>query len=170
MVDAPTVRDERTLLHDYLETQRQHVLDALEGLDDAALRRPAVPSGWTPLGLVQHLTRDVERFWFAAVMAGDQAVLDDLFASGDAWTVADDIPAEAVIAAYKEECARSNAVIARLDLSAPPGVWPEGFFGEWRPESLRMMVLHVIAETGTHAGHLDIVRELIDGHQYLVLT
>jgi hypothetical protein len=103
-------------------------------------------------------------------MAGNQEVLDSLFAGGDSWKVADDVSAAAVITAYREECARSDAVIAGLDLSAPPGLWPEGLFGEWRPESLRMMVVHVIAETATHAGHLDIVRELIDGHQWLVLT
>lgn len=170
MVDAPAARDERTILHDYLTSERRHLLANLEGLDEAALRRSIVPSGWTPLGLVQHLTLDVERFWFAGVMAGNRAVLDELFAGGNAWEVGDDVSAEAVIAAYEAECARSDAVIANLELSASPGYWPEGHFGDWQPDSLRWLVVHVIAETAGHAGHLDIVRELIDGHQYLVLT
>jgi len=166
----PTVRDERTLLVDYLNAQRGHILAALDGLDDEALRRPMLPSGWSCLGLVQHLTLDVERFWFAGVMAGDRAVLDALEASGNAWGVGSDVPADTVLDAYREEIARSNAEIAGLDLSASPGFWPEGMFGSWHPESLRRVILHVIVETAGHTGHLDAVRELIDGRQWLVLT
>jgi hypothetical protein len=163
----PSVRDERTLLSAYLNAQRQHILGALDGLQDAALRRPVLPSGWTCLGLVQHLTNDVERFWFAGVMAGDRTVLD---ATGNAWVVCPEVSAEAVLDAYREEIARSDAVIAKLDLSAPPGFWPEGLFGSWQPESLRRVILHVMTETATHAGHLDGTRELIDGTQWMVLT
>jgi catechol 2,3-dioxygenase-like lactoylglutathione lyase family enzyme len=57
-----------------LDGQRDHVLGILEGLDEAALRRPVLPSGWTCLGLVQHLAVDVERFWFRDVVAGEAAV------------------------------------------------------------------------------------------------
>jgi hypothetical protein len=167
---SPTVRDERTLLLDYLRAQREHILGALDGLDEAALRQPVLPSGWTCLGLVQHLTLDVERFWFSGVMAGDPAVLAALEAGGNAWNVAPDLPAAGVLDAYREEIVRSDAVIAGLDLSAPPGFWPDGMFGSWHPESLRRVILHVITETAGHTGHLDAVRELIDGQQWLVLT
>jgi len=166
----PPVRDERTLLLDYLRAQREHILGALDGLDDEALRRSVLPSGWSCLGLVQHLTLDVERFWFAGVMAGDPAVLDALEAGGNAWSVGPDVPAAGVLDAYRQEIARSNAVIAGLDLSAPPGFWPDGMFGSWHPESLRRVILHVLTETSAHTGHLDVVRELIDGQQWLVLT
>src|SRR5262245_45071899 len=60
----------RTLL-DTLTSQRQHVLGILEGLSEDDLRRPVLPSGWTCLGLVQHLALDVECFWFRAVVAGE---------------------------------------------------------------------------------------------------
>lgn len=165
-----SVRDEWTLLHDSLNAQREHILGALEGLDEEALCKPVVPSGWSCLGLVQHLTLDVERFWFAGVMAGDPSVLDALAAGGNAWTVGPAVAASAVLDAYREEIARSDATIAGLDLAAPPGFWPEGMFGSWHPESLRRVILHVITETAGHAGHLDVVRELIDGRQWLVLT
>ncbi|MGC4105168.1 MAG: DinB family protein [Thermomicrobiales bacterium] len=166
---TPVVRDERTLLHDYLNAQRAHILGALEGLDDEALRRPVLPSGWSCLGLVQHLTLDVERFWFAGVMAGDRAVLDALDAGGNAWVVDPDVPASAVLEGYREEIIRSDLVIAGLDLLAPPGFWPEDLFGNWHPESLGRVILHVMTETAGHTGHLDAVRELIDGTQWLVL-
>ena len=58
------------------------MLRILEGLGEAVQRRLASPSGWTILGLVQHLTLDVERFWFSAVIAGDQRAIDGL-AKGD---------------------------------------------------------------------------------------
>jgi len=62
----------------YVGAQREHVLGILEGLDEAALRKPLLPSGWSCLGLVQHLALDVERFWFQAVIAGEQAAIDAL--------------------------------------------------------------------------------------------
>lgn len=171
MSDTQTpVRDERTLLADYLNAQRQHILGALDGLDDQDLRRGVLPSGWSCLGLVQHLTLDVERFWFAGVMAGDRTVLEALDAGGNAWVVEPDVTAKDVLDGYREEIAQSDAVIAGLDLSAAPGYWPEGMFGSWNPESLRRVILHVITETAGHTGHLDAARELIDGHQWLVLT
>ena len=64
-----------SVLLDHLGGQRRHILGALEGLDDDALRASALPSGWSPLGLVRHLTHDVERFWIGAVAAGDPQVV-----------------------------------------------------------------------------------------------
>ncbi|MGB3330784.1 MAG: DinB family protein [Thermomicrobiales bacterium] len=169
-VDTVTVRDERTLLTDYLAAQRQHILGALEGLDEEALRRQVLPSGWTCLGLVHHLAMDVEWFWFSGVMAGDPSVLAALDAGGNAWDVGPEVPVADILAGYRQMIARSDAVMAGMDLSAPPGYWPEGLFGSGHPDSLRRVLLHVITETAGHTGHLDAVRELIDGQQWLVLT
>ena len=47
-------------------------------------------------------------------------------------------------------------------------MWPD-FFGDWRLGDLRAVLLHVIAETACHAGHLDAARELIDGRTWLKL-
>jgi Protein of unknown function (DUF664) len=55
-------------------------------------------------------------------------------------------------------------------LDNAPAWWPEDLFGSWRLNDLREILLHVIAETATHAGHLDAARELIDGRQWIVLT
>ena len=163
-----TADREREALLGALRAQREHVLEALEGLPDEALRRPVLPSGWTCLGLVQHLTLDVERFWFRAVAAGETVELE----SGDgAWRVAPDTPADAVLGAYRDEAQRSDAVIAAApDLTVGPAWWPVEIFADLPVRDLRETILHVLTETACHAGHLDAVRELIDGHQHQVLT
>jgi uncharacterized membrane protein YjdF len=61
------------------------VLGAVEGLSDEALRRPVLPSGWSCLGMVQHLTLSVERLWFRAVVAGDPEVIDMVGSQDSAW-------------------------------------------------------------------------------------
>lgn len=162
--------NERQVLLRCLEGQRDHVLKAVEGLGDAELRRPVLPSRWTCLGLVNHLSLDVERFWFQAVIAGDQGVIDDVLgSSGNAWDVGVEISAEGVVQGYRRNIERADAILATCALDASPVWWPD-FFGSWRLDSVREIILHVITETAAHAGHVDAVRELIDGKQHLVLT
>lgn len=160
---------ETTALLRYLNNQRAHALGILDGLDDGALRRPAPPSGWTCLGLVQHLALDVERFWFRAVVAGEQNVIDELAAAPDAWQVAADVPAGAVFDAYRQEIERANAIISATPLDSAPAWWSGDLFGDFRLHTLREIVLHVMTETAGHAGHLDAARELIDGRRWRVL-
>ena len=108
-----TTDAERSMLLDYLQAQRRHVLGILEGLDEEALRRPALPSGWTPVGLVNHLSVDVERFWFRAVVAGEaEAVEGVLSATSDGWQVDDAIPAAEVLATYRREIELADAIVA----------------------------------------------------------
>jgi hypothetical protein len=64
----------------------------------------------------------------------------------------------------------ASGIIAATPLDAAPAWWPEDQFGNWRLHNLRQIILHVITETACHAGHLDAVRELIDGHTWLILT
>jgi hypothetical protein len=161
---------EKTALRAYLDAQRDHVLDILDGLDDDALRLLVAPSGWTCLGLVQHLALDVERFWFHAVVAGEAATIADLARITNAWQVAPDASPQAVLDDYRRQIALANDVIAATPLDAPPAWWPDDLFGDWRIDTVREIILHVTTETACHAGHLDIVRELIDGRQWIVLT
>jgi uncharacterized damage-inducible protein DinB len=157
--------DRDTLLA-FLTGQRRHILGALDGLDDESLRRPVLPSGWSCLGLVNHLALDVEQFWFRAVVAGERAVIDDL--SDDAWRVDPATPADEVFARYREEIQCADAIIAATPLDAAPAWWPD-FFPNFRLDNLGEVMLHVITETACHAGHLDAARELIDGKQWMVL-
>jgi hypothetical protein len=169
-MSQPTPGVEIKTLLSYLNAQRDHALGILEGLDEAALRRPILPSGWTCLGLVQHLALDIERFWFRCTVAGEQDAIDALAETPNAWQVAADVPVEAVFDSYRQEIARANAIISATPLDTAPAWWPPELFGDWRLHSLRDIVLHVMTETACHAGHLDAVRELIDGRRWLVLT
>lgn len=71
---------------------------------------------------------------------------------------------------YRQEIERANAIIRQTPLGAPLGWWPEERWPNWRYENLRDVILHVMTETACHAGHLDVVRELIDGRTWLVIT
>jgi hypothetical protein len=166
-MSQPLMTREVSALLSSLTDQRSHVLGILEGLPEESLRRPVLPSGWTCLGLVQHLALDVERFWFRAVVAGEQVDLE----SGDGgWQVAPEVSAEAVFDLYRQEIGLADAIIAAAAPDAAPGWWPEEVFPGMPSMDLRETVLHVIAETACHAGHLDVVRELIDGRTCLTLT
>ena len=107
--------DGKSVLLGYLSAQRKHVLGILDGVDDEQVRRPVLPSGRSCLGLVQHLTLDVERFWFSAVAAGDQVAVDfDEADPASAWIVTPDTPAATVLDAYRAEIERSDAVLEAL--------------------------------------------------------
>src|SRR3954451_20509065 len=112
--------DTRSTLLSYLNAQRAHVLGILDGVTETDLRRPILSSGWSCVGLVQHLALDVERFWFEAVMAGEQAAIDELDAIGNAWQVAADVPAGVILDLYREEIEGANAVITATPLEAAP--------------------------------------------------
>ena len=147
----PDNASERSLLLGRLAARRRHVLSQLEGLTDEQLRRPVLPSGWSCLGLVRHLTLSDERYWFEVVVAGGPLDFWPEGENGD-WRVAPD------------------EIIAARSLDDPPAQ-PE----DWWPDAgldfpdLRTVIVHMLVETATHAGHLDAVRELLDGRQYLVV-
>jgi uncharacterized damage-inducible protein DinB len=166
-VPTPKVIDEKSVLLTFLRAQREHVLGALDGLSEEDLRRAVLPTGWSCLGLVHHLAVDVERFWFRAVLAGEQVELHE----GDGgWQVPEGMSGDDVRALYRDEAARADAVIEAHGLEDGPAWWPEELFPGLPVRDLRRLVLAVITETATHAGHLDAVRELIDGRTWLVLT
>ena len=160
------VTAEADSLVSYLDQQRESVLDIVDGLPEAALRRAVFPSGWTCLGLIHHLAIDDERYWFRGVAAGEPIEFPACQDPG--WVVGPQITAEQALSLYREETARANAIIAATPLDAPARRrdprwdawgWPE-------PEqtvNLRWIILHMIEETARHAGHLDTARELIDG-------
>jgi Protein of unknown function (DUF664) len=164
--DQPEVlRDsEDQMLLDFLAAQRASVLAIVAGLDEQAWHRPVVPSGWTPAGMVEHLG-GAEWHWFQGVVTdakpdlpGD---LDDTPYDPTAAFVSEETPAE-VLAFYRDQCARSDAVLAKTPLSARP-LGRHGDPEADEPQDVRWIVLHMIEETARHAGHLDIARELIDG-------
>jgi len=90
--------------------------------------------------------------------------------SGEAWRVADDTPAAVVLDAYRDETERADGVILGRAVDQEAAWWPVEIFADLPVRDLRGTVLHVLAETACHAGHLDAVRGLLDGRQFLVLT
>jgi uncharacterized protein DUF664 len=161
------VTEESQALLSSLGNQREHVLGILEGLSEEDLRRPMLPSRWSCAGLVHHLAIDVERFWFRAVVAGEKVPGGE---PDNAWQVPADLTGGAVLDLYRREIELADGIIAATSLDSPPAWWPDDLFGSWRLSDVREIVLHVIAETACHAGHLDAARELIDGQQWVVLT
>jgi len=158
--------DEATdeMLREFLRAQRAAVLAIVDGLSEEAWHRPAVPTGWTPAGMVEHLG-GAEWHWFQGVVAGRQPELpgdlDEDQPPYDPATVvfATDEPAAEVLAFYRNQCAESESVLAATPLAAPV----RGKHGEEAPPNVRWVVLHMIEETARHAGHLDVARELLDG-------
>jgi uncharacterized damage-inducible protein DinB len=174
MADAPDAdapdAEKQAVLH-FLGYQRASVLSIVEGLDEEAWQTSVVPSGWTPAGLLQHLG-DAERHWFQQVATGSEVDLpwDEGRPAYDpeaAFTC--DRRAADVIAYYREQCERSDAVLAETPLSAAPrGRHNDPDMAD-EVTSMRWIVLHMIEETASHSGHLDIARELLDGRTNLGL-
>jgi hypothetical protein len=164
-VDSP----EHASLIGPLAGVRRHVFAQLEGLTEEQLRRPVLPSGWSCLGLVRHLTLSDERYWFEVVVAGEPLDFWPEGENGD-WVVGPEESADQVLAAYRAAIERSDEILAARGLDQPPSQ-PEDWWAEAGVQfpDVRAVVMHVVVETATHAGHLDAVRELLDGRQYIVL-
>lgn len=150
----------------YLRAQRQHLLSAFDGLDEVRMRRSVLPSGWSPVALVHHLTVDVEMWWFGAIVAGDREVLAEI-EEADGWNPPD-VPSADILERYVEAARRSDEIILAAGLDGELAWWPDDTPRHRR--NVGDVLLHVIAETAAHAGHADVAAELVDGRQWLVLT
>ncbi len=152
-------------LHRKLQAGRAGLLSRLEGLSEYDLRRPLTPSGTNLLGLVKHLAGVEysylgESFNRPAPEKMSWIEDDSIWDSADMWARADE-SSDYLIGLYKRACAHADQTIAELDLDAPGTVahWPE----ERRHTTLSVLLVRMVAETAQHAGHADIVRELVDG-------
>ena len=154
---VPFLGGEKESLHVALDRHRDAVLWKLEGLSDEDLRRPMTPSGTSLLGLVKHLA-SVEYGWFCMTFGRQTEPLPFSDDDPDAdLRVRPDETSDQVLAFYSRARSASDRVIDELDLEATGTAW----FGE--AVSLRWVLIHMLEETARHAGHVDILRELIDG-------
>jgi uncharacterized damage-inducible protein DinB len=154
---------EMTALTHFLDAQRASVMAIVDGLGEPQLIQPVMPSGWTALGLIEHLAF-AERHWFQQVATGTALPLPSPAYDGvdDDESLTTPRSPEVVFACYREQIARSDAVLATISLDSPP----QGHGGSGMDDEitdLRWIVLHMIEETARHAGHLDTARELLDG-------
>jgi hypothetical protein len=115
----PELETEKAALLAWLNQQRAHALGILDGLDEAALRQPVLPSRWSCLGMVQHLA-GIERFWYRAVVAGERAVIDGLADEPNEWLVAPEVSVGAVFDRYRRESEQANAIIAATPWTPRP--------------------------------------------------
>jgi uncharacterized protein DUF664 len=102
------------------------------------------------------------------VVTGATHAADANGGTTSAWHVPAGMGADEVLALYRREIEQANMIIKEVPVEAAPVYWPE-WFGSFRLTDLRAILLHVITETACHAGHLDAVRELIDGRTWMVL-
>ncbi|MBO0510902.1 DinB family protein [Streptomyces beijiangensis] len=157
-----TGTDPKADLHLYLQDARDSLIWKLEGLAEYDIRRPMTPTGTNLLGLVKHLT-GAEAMYFGETY-GRPVEAPPLWITGaaepnaDLWARADETR-EQIVGAYRRVCAHSDETIDSLPLDAIGRI----AWGSGAEVTLHRSLVHMIAETDRHAGHADIVRELIDG-------
>jgi len=154
---VPFTGGEKESLQASLDRHRDVVRWKLEGLDDGELRRPMTPSGTNLLGLVKHLA-SVEYGWFCETFGRATEQLPFVQDDPDAdLRVGPNESTPDILAFYARATAAADQVIDELDIEDTGTAW----YGE--TVTLRWVLIHMIEETARHAGHMDIVRELIDG-------
>jgi len=151
-------------LQRYLQAGRDALVWKLDGLSEYDVRRPMTPTGTNLLGLLKHLAY-VEMGYFGAtfgrpVAEAQRFIEDDVEPNADMWATAEE-SREDIVALYRRAWAHADTTIRDLPLDGGGRVpW-------WRDDraavTLHRILVHVTAETHRHAGHADIVRELIDG-------
>ncbi|HYA68858.1 MAG TPA: DinB family protein [Acidimicrobiales bacterium] len=145
------VDGELQTLRALLQYQRESLVRKVVGVDESWVRRPLVPSGTSLLWLTKHMAR-AEAVWVLRRFAGQDVDIP-------AETVGPDDTVVAAVASYRTLWARVDAVVAEapsLDVVCRD-------VGVESPVSLRWVLMHLLEETARHAGHADILRELIDG-------
>ena len=157
----PTPKED---LHRYLQVGRDAIVWKLDGLSEYDARRPLVPTGTNLLGLVKHLA-SVELGYFGGCFDRPHGESlpwwdEDSETNADMWAAADESRDE-ILAVYRRAWDHADATITELDLESVGRVpwWPP----DRNETTLHRILVHVTTETHRHAGHADIVRELIDG-------
>jgi hypothetical protein len=159
--EPTAARSSRTeVLLGYLDYFRSVLRGKVDGLDDPALRGSVVPSGWTPLELVKHLTY-VEMRWLEWGFEGRP--VDDPWGDNrdGRWYVGSEESLAGLLAELDRRARLTTEIARRHDL-AETGVPGERWDGA-EPATLERVLLHLVQEYARHCGHLDVVRELLDG-------
>jgi hypothetical protein len=154
---VPYTGGEKESLQASLNRHRDAVVWKLQGLDDTELRRATLPSGNTLLGMVKHLAT-WEYIWICRTFGHptEQLPIDE----GDDYADVRIDPGDStagILAFYSRSRAAADQVIGGVDLDEAGTT----MFGD--TVSLRWAVIHILEDTARHAGHIDIMRELIDG-------
>lgn len=163
----PSMRlaDPGQLLAAFLDCHRDTLLRKLDGLTDEQLAGSILPSDWSPLGLLKHLTY-VERRWLRwGFLAAD---VQDPWGDADPdrpdgpWSVGADETYESLLADYRAETDRSRRLLADTPIARRSAVGGR-FDDEAAAPALGWICCHLLQEYARHIGQLDVVRELLDG-------
>ncbi len=155
--------DVKAVLLESLRGAREANQSRLEGVDEYDRRRPIPPTGTNLLGLVKHLGGMEYGYLgetFGRTLPRPIPGDDDVENIGDMWARADE-SSDDIVGWYREACAHADETVRDLDLDAMGSVphWSEN----QRETTLGAMMTKVLGEECRHGGHMDIVRELIDG-------
>lgn len=159
--DVPPSWDEPSTLSTFLDYTRATVRAKCEGISDADARKAPLPDSplMTVAGLVNHV-RWVEYNWFQLVLLGEENAGPWTEEEPDReFTVALDFPIAQLLDEYDAQSARYRELVASLDLDT----LAKRNLSSGEPATLRWIILHLIEEIARHNGHLDVVRELVDG-------
>ena len=152
--------EHKLMLLDFLDARRQAILGKVGSMPYEAMSSSNVPSGWTPLGMLTHLVFMERRWLVYGFLAepvrdpqGDRDA-DHRFQVPHGWGYLK------LSALYASQAARTRAIVEAADLSdrAALGGW---FTTPEESPTLGWILLHVLGEYVQHAGHLDIVAELL---------
>lgn len=154
----PLVADERATYTALLDYLRATIELKVEGLSDDEAARAVLPSKLTTAaGVVKHV-RWMEHHWFEVVLAGRESRAPYTMEDPDAdWRIEEGETLAGLLADYRRQCSVSREILAGAELDG------EVPFRRDRTVSARWVLAHVIEETARHAGHVDVVRELLDG-------
>ncbi len=157
MQRVPFTGDEKESLKAALDRHRDALIWKAGALSDAQLRQPMTPSGTTLLGLVKHLAA-VEYTWFCTTFGRptEPLPLDPDDDEADL-RIRPDETTQDVFAFARRARSAADLVIAETDIEATGRSWAGATV------TLRWVLIHMVEETARHAGHADIIRELIDG-------
>ena len=155
--EPPHAGPEKETLAVFLDWQRATVLWKLEGLSDEDLRRPMTASGLTMLGVVKHLAH-VEHWWFQADFLNRESQFPWTDEDPDAdFRIEPTETTDQILSLYQEETEEARRIVKASSLDDLAQHEKRGGY------SLRWIIIHMIEETARHNGHLDLMREAIDG-------
>ena len=157
------VTDERDGLTAFL-AQMRHVLRlASYGLTDEQARSTPTASSLSVGGLIRHAAA-MERTWMDTLCRRSRRGGREDYLEG--FRMGPDQTLAGLLDDYQAAAADTDATVAGIEDLGQPVLVPKGV--PWFPQdvdawSVRWVMLHMIQETGRHAGHADIIREAIDG-------
>ena len=166
MTETATLTAERADLLETLTAHRYFLRHTVQGISDEQARQRTTVSELTLGGLIKHVAR-TEAAWSDFVVDGPVAMAPpedgDYSAWADAFRLTDDETLAGVLERYDEVAARTDELVATVDLDH---AWPlpeAPWFEPGATRSARRAFVHIVGETAQHAGHADIIRETIDG-------